>query len=246
MLSAAKTARAAGAELVVYPESSAFGWLNPKVFIDAQPIPGPISDKFSSIAKRTNIWIATGIAEKGPKAEDNFHHVYNSSILLNPKGKIVLHHRKNNVLKNVFNSDECPSSIGINGCNYMAGSEITVAETPFGKTTLLVCADAYDTTTLDKVKSLSPEVVIIPWGVAASKHEECGKEYFNATRYAAKAAKYLGTAHVIGANAIGMRPYGRFLPSVYCGNSGYATPSGQIGGIANTTDSIAYFDIPRN
>ena len=64
-----------------------------------------------------------------------------------------------------------PPSIGINGCSYAAGSEVTIADTPFGSTALVVCADAYtyDTSTLDKVKSLNPEVVLVPWGVAAGK-----------------------------------------------------------------------------
>src|SRR5665811_2129440 len=39
----ARQAKQQGAELVVFPEASLFGWLNPKVFTDADPIPGPVS-----------------------------------------------------------------------------------------------------------------------------------------------------------------------------------------------------------
>ena len=41
-----------------------------------------------------------------------------------------------------------------------------------------------------------------------------------------------------------LNTYGRFLPSVYCGNSNFATPSGDIGGVENSTDDIVYFDVP--
>lgn len=42
----------------------------------------------------------------------------------------------------------------------------------------------------------------------------------------------------------GERAYGRFLPSWYCGYSGFSKPSGEVGGIANSTDKLVYFDIP--
>lgn len=247
MLNAAIEGKNGGADLVVFPESSAFGWLNPTVFTDAQPIPGDISDRFSKLAKKSGVWVAAGLAERGPKAGDGIYHAYDSAILLNPKGELVLHHRKNNVLRNAFNKEKCPSSIGTEGCSYTAGNDVSIANTPFGKTSLLVCADAYtyETSTLDKVKQLKPDVVIIPWGVAAEKQSQCGKKYYNATIMAANAARYLKTAHVIGANATGKRPYGRYQPSVYCGNSGYATPTGAIGGMANTAEPIVFIDIPR-
>lgn len=86
-----------------------------------------------------------------------------------------------------------PPSLDGDGCGYTAGSKVSVVDTPFGRTTSLVCADAYtyDVTTLDKVKLLKPDVVIVPWGVAADKQEECGQQGFNATAYAAQTAKYL-------------------------------------------------------
>ena len=176
-----------------------------------------------------------------------YNHPYDSGILIENKGDIVIHHRKNNVLGNAFNPDECPPPLGNDGCSYLAGQGVSVVDTPFGRTTLLVCADAYidDLTTLNQVKQLEPDVVLIPWGVTAGKLEDCGKEYFNATGFASQAAKYLGTSYVIGANATGERPYGRFLPSVYCGNSGFATPSADIGGVANTSDQMVFFDVPR-
>ena len=56
---------------------------------------------------------------------------------------------------------------------------------------------------------------------------ECGTHGFNATDYAAEAAMYLETALVVGANATGIRYFGKFLPSVYCGTNGYSLPTGR-------------------
>jgi N-carbamoylputrescine amidase len=97
---------------------------------------------------------------------------------------------------------------------------------------------------LQALKAQDPEFVIIPWGITAASQAECGTEGFNATGFAVEAAKYLGTAYVIGANGVGERRYGRFRPSWYCGTSGFATPGGEVGGVADREQSIAVFDIP--
>ncbi len=252
MTSLALEAASGGAKLVIFPESSALGWLNPSVFTNAAPIPGATSISLATIAVSAGVWVAASVAERGPPilvggAPTGFYYAYDSGLLINPQGLIVLHHRKHNVLLNAFNPADCPPGF-VGGCNYSAGllSDITVAQTPFGRTAILVCADAYtrDTTTLQALKALMPEFVIVPWGVTAGALAECGQESFNATGFAAKAAAFLQTAYVVGANAVGTRPYGRFLPSWYCGTSGYATPAGTVGGVADTQQEIAFFDIP--
>src|SRR6266404_3513569 len=101
MLGYARQAKEQGAELIVFPEGSVFGWLNPAVFTKAAPIPGVYSDKFAAIAKTANIWVAAGLAEKGPKAgegsQQDAYEAYDSGILINPQGEWVLHHRKYNL-----------------------------------------------------------------------------------------------------------------------------------------------------
>ncbi|WP_249928849.1 carbon-nitrogen hydrolase family protein, partial [Vibrio parahaemolyticus] len=64
----ASRAKAAGAELVIFPESSVFGWLNPNAFMQAEPIPGKYSEKFAQIASSLNIWVAVGLAERAERA----------------------------------------------------------------------------------------------------------------------------------------------------------------------------------
>ena len=241
-----------GATLIIFPESSAFGWLNPDVFFYATAIPGNISSNFTSIAKTAGIWVATGLAEQGPPShcKSEAYHAYDSGILINPQGEIVLHHRKYQVLSNAFNSEVCKDWFCTDGCSYTQGnlSDITTVETPFGSTSIIVCADAYtyDTSVLDKLKTLAPDFVIIPWGITAGAESDCGKSGYNATTFASEAAKYLGTAYVVGANAIGTRTYGRYLPSEYCGYSGYADPSGEGHQAKDPTATLVYFDIPMS
>lgn len=248
MLADARRAKAAGAQMIVFPETADMGWLNPRAFFDAAPIPGLISDKFVEIARVANIWVITGLAERGRQiaTQPATYEVYDSAVMINPTGAIVLHHRQFNVLKNAFNS--CPAALGTQGCSYSPGSlsETKVADTPFGIVGLLVCADAYtyDTASLDALKPYHPNLVVIPWGITASSLGECGKDGFNATGYATRAAAHLQTAYVVGANATDERPYGRFLPSWYCGTSGFAKPNGEVGGVMNTQDDMGLFDIP--
>jgi apolipoprotein N-acyltransferase len=120
----AKQAKQQGAELVVFPEASSFGWLNPKAFTDAEPIPGAQASKFAAIARSANIWLATGLEERGPKASEHAFQAYDSGILINPQGEIVLHHRKHNVLKNAFDEDACRAVFGVDGCGYTRRSAV--------------------------------------------------------------------------------------------------------------------------
>lgn len=181
---------------MVYPEEVVFGWLNPKVFYEAEPIPGRAQAAFASIAKEAGIWVAAGLAERGPQIafDPITYEVFDSGILIDSRGQTVLHYRQHNVIKNAFS--ECPIKYGSQGCSYTQGplSDVEVAETPFGRIGMLVCADAYtyDTSTLNALKSLKPELVIIPWGVTAGSTEECGETGFNAKGFAVRAATHLG------------------------------------------------------
>lgn len=230
-----KEAKLHGAELVIFPEESVFGWLNPDVFLESAPIPGKYSDAFAAVAKEEHVWLAAGLAEQGPKAgpgsQEGAHQAYNSGILISPEGQVVLHHRQFNVVKNSFDPSACQQILNQNECSYISGylSDIRTINTPFGNTSILVCADAYtypSTQVLDKLKELQSNFVIIFWGITASIQSECGTESFNTVEYAQKVAIYLN-AFVVGANATGSRYHGRFLPSVYCGMSGGSTPSGE-------------------
>lgn len=242
-------AKAKGAEFVVFPESSYLGWLNPEAFSEATVVPGAVTDALGKIAAKHEVYIAFGFAERGPQVSADVFLPYDAGTLIGPDGTILIHSWKHQVLKNAFNPADCPAGTTdpSGGCSYYQATVdmIPVVDTPLGKTAVLVCADAYtyDTTALDHVKSLGAETIIVVWGVAAGQLDQCGADGFNATGYASQTAEYTG-AMVIGANAVGNRPYGRFLPSVYCGYSGIVAADGTILGSAPVDGGVFVYDVP--
>jgi predicted amidohydrolase len=117
MLEYAKAAKSQGAQMIVFPEESAFGWLNPNVFYEAKPIPGDTVNAFAAIARETGLWVVAGLAERGPQIASNpdTYEVYDAGVVLDPGGRLVLHQRQHNVIKNAFSA--CPAKFGSEGCS---------------------------------------------------------------------------------------------------------------------------------
>lgn len=55
----------------------------------AEPIPGPITERFGQLSKRLGIFLNIGLIEDGGDGK-----FYNTSLLLDPHGQIALHYRK--------------------------------------------------------------------------------------------------------------------------------------------------------
>ena len=123
---AARVAEAAqaGCQAVVLPECLDFGWTDPSAREGAQPIPGPHSDALAAAARTAGIWVAAGLVERDGER------LYNTAILLDPRGEIILKHRKINELKLAHDL-------------YSLGQSVECADTPLGRVALLVCADNF-------------------------------------------------------------------------------------------------------
>jgi predicted amidohydrolase len=79
----------AGCRLVVFPELMTTGYGQPEaVAAMAEPIPGPVSDLLSAIARDHEIALAVGL----PEREDNLR--YNTMLLIGPDGKEINRYRK--------------------------------------------------------------------------------------------------------------------------------------------------------
>ena len=111
-------------DLVLLPECLDLAWTHPSAKTEAQPIPGPWSDRLCQHAKESGIFVCAGLTEK-----DNTH-VYNSAILIDASGKIILKYRKINVLV-------------VGQQFYSIGNFLSVVETPWGIVGVNICSDNY-------------------------------------------------------------------------------------------------------
>ncbi len=113
-----------GCDLILLPETLDFAWTHPSALKEAEPIPGRFSTFFSQLAVELNIWLCLGLTEKS--GDNN----YNTAVLIDPKGNIVLKYSKVNLLEVEFPY-------------YEVGQKLEVVGTPFGKIGLNICADNY-------------------------------------------------------------------------------------------------------
>jgi predicted amidohydrolase len=119
-----REAAAAGCDLVLLPETLDLAWTHPSALNEALPVPGPYSDRLAAEAAGGRIWVCAGLTEKrGDK-------VYNTAVLIDREGKIVLKYNKINLL-----TVEHPF--------YAVGQTLNVIDTEFGILGLNICADNY-------------------------------------------------------------------------------------------------------
>ena len=213
---AIQEAKKAEADIACFPETALLGWVNPDAHKRGHPIPGDDSDRFCRLAKNYKIHICVGLAEK---AENN---LYDSAILIDDKGKILLKHRKINILTNLMTPP------------YTPGEEIKCAYTELGRIGLLICADTFKDEILQEMASLKPDIVIVPYGWAAKEEQwpQHGEELKDTV---SQAAKTIG-APVVGVDLVGEITHGPWTGLVYGGQSVAADGSGKILAIAKDRD----------
>jgi hypothetical protein len=74
-------------DLLNLPEAADWGWLYQQARRDALPVPGKYTDFLAALAKRHYVWVSASCLEReGDK-------VYNSAVIIDRTGRIVLKHR---------------------------------------------------------------------------------------------------------------------------------------------------------
>ncbi len=111
-------------QLVVLPECMDLGWTDPSARRLAQPIPGPHTQRLAQFAMKAGVFIVAGLVER---AGD---HLYNAAVLIDPRGQILLVHRKINELDIAHDL-------------YSIGDRLAVAHTELGTLGINICADNY-------------------------------------------------------------------------------------------------------
>ena len=120
-----KDAAGQGCDIVLLPECLDLAWTHDSCRAEAQPIPGIYSDQFCQIAQEYQIHICCGLTEFDSDA------VFNTAILVDDHGEILLKYRKINVLE-------------VARGMYQTGQSLSVVDTRFGKIGVNICSDNYE------------------------------------------------------------------------------------------------------
>ncbi len=124
-VAAITTAARAGAAVALLPEAMSLGWTHPSASAEADAIPeGQTATVLREAARRERVYVCAGLVER---AGDQ---VFNSAILIDPAGEILLIHRKLNELE-------------IGHEFYALGDRLQVVATPLGRFGVMICADAF-------------------------------------------------------------------------------------------------------
>lgn len=114
-----------GADIVLLPEALPVGWLDGATRAAADAIPdGPMCLAFRDAARHAGIYVCTGLVER------DGDRIYNAAVLIDDRGKVLLHHRK---------IHELPFAHDL----YARGDRLGVARTPWGVVGLMICADGF-------------------------------------------------------------------------------------------------------
>jgi predicted amidohydrolase len=201
-----------GCRVVVLPECLDFGWTDPSARDGAQPIPGAHSDRLADAARTNGIWVVAGLVERAGGR------LYNASILVDPEGEIVLHHRKINEL-----------DIGLQ--LYSVGDRLQVAETELGTVAIPICADNYWTSRAvgHVLCRMGAQVLLSPsaWAVVP-EHDETREPYGQDWIPSYTELARLYDATVVGVSNVGMMSAGPWSGRPCIGKSLAVGPGGEI------------------
>jgi predicted amidohydrolase len=113
-----------GCRLVVLPECLDLGWTDPCARRLSQPIPGPHSHRLAAAAKQAGVFVVAGLVERASGR------IYNTALLIDPSGQVVLLYRKINELEIAHDL-------------YSIGDRLAVAHTELGTLAINICADNF-------------------------------------------------------------------------------------------------------
>jgi len=205
-------AAARGCHLVVLPECLDAGWTDPSARTLAQPIPGPHTERLARAARQGGVFVAAGLVERAGAA------LFNSAVLIDPRGEILLVHRKINELDLAHDL-------------YSIGDRLAVAHTPLGTIGLAICADNFpDSLAIGHVLArMGAQILVSPsaWAVEAG-HDNAVAPYGELWRRAYGELCRLYDLHVVGVSHVGWLAAGPWKGRKVIGCSLAMGPGGVI------------------
>jgi len=209
------------------PEAADWGWLYQLARRDALPIPGKYTDFLAGLARRHHIWVSAGCLEKDGEK------VYNSAVIIDRNGRIVLKHRKIDTLpwltKELYDGGN--------------PEDIRTADTEFGRLGLTICADNFNLKNPQRVAEQGAWLLIAPHGFA----DEESKLELNSEAYQDHIRKVAGRTRlwVVGTDAVlGTVQGGAWRGRLHSGCSVVARPDGTAAIVAKFKQpDLIVFDI---
>jgi predicted amidohydrolase len=114
-----------GADMSLLPEAMDLGWTHPACLQQAEPIPdGKACRRLCELAREHGMYICTGLVEKAGEE------IFNSAVMIDRGGNLVLLHRKINELE-------------IGHPYYSQGDRLGICHTELGTFGLMICADGF-------------------------------------------------------------------------------------------------------
>ncbi len=142
-----------GADLALLPEAMDLGWTHPSCFEAAASIPeGETCQRLCRQARKHGMYICSGLVEKTRET------IFNSAVLIDREGKVLLMHRKINELE-------------IGHPYYSLGDRLGVCHTELGTLGLMICADGFarDLVLSRALGYMGADIILSPsaWAVPA-------------------------------------------------------------------------------
>ncbi len=151
-----------GAEVVLLPECLDLGWTHPSAHQKTTPIPeGATCQRIIRAAMENDVYVCAGLVER---AGDR---LFNSAVFIDPKGELLLHHRK------IHELDFAQEL-------YSTGDRLGVVDTRYGRIGLMICADGFapGQAISRSLAMMGAEIILSPcaWAVPAD-HDNAETPY---------------------------------------------------------------------
>ena len=219
------------AKIALLPETMDLGWTHPSAKELAGEIPGgKACNILSKAAKDHSIFLCAGLTERDG---DN---IYNSAVIINPEGKIILKHRKLNELD-------------IGHHLYDQGDRLNVVHTELGTLGLFICADARsdDFTLAKSLGYMGADIILSPSAWAVPPHHDNLKDPYGSTwtqAYIPMTKKF--KMWIVSVSNVGIVEAGAWKGWNCIGCSMAVNPDGEEfikGPYGKEADSIMFIDI---
>lgn len=135
------------ADLVVLPETLTYYGTGLDFAQVAEPIPGPSTKYFGTLAKQHQLYLVAGLVERDQ------HLIYNVAVLIGPDGEVVGKYRKVTLPRGEIEAGLTP------------GSDYPVFDTRLGRIGMMICYDGFFPEVARRLSNNGAEIIAWPvWG----------------------------------------------------------------------------------